>query len=729
MIFFFMGAHLYTQEATLFEPDSVKRTLSAVRTDLPIKIDGKLDEEAWQKQESSSGFIQVDPFQGVPATQDTDVKVLYDDKFLYFGIFCYDEEGRSAIRATDFKRDFSHKTHDLININIDAFNSERNAMTFAVNPYGVQRDYLSYDAVYYDIEWDAYWFVRTTRTDNGWLAEIAIPWKTLRYPKSSDEFQHWGIQIYRNRRLTNEISAFSPFPQSYPSARMDYAGMVENLQPPPSRSNIRIQPYTLVSYDRSIDYGLYDTKEETKFKLGGEIKWAISSNDVLDVTVNTDFAQADVDRQINNTSRFSVFFPETRPFFLENASLFGIKVKSIESAEGPMHIQPFFSRSIGLDNEKKPIPIIGGARYVHSSSTSNYGAIAIRQQGDSLTEETDFVVGRYSKNIGKQNRVGGLITYKNQYGNNNFTTSIDGFFRFGEAHSLNLLASYSGSTDQRVSGASAIAQYYYSTPKWRAWFTESVISKDYQPEMGFIPRKDIIGTTPGLKRYLRGKNLPLKKWVRAYEPEIAAQFYHKASSGELLERKLLATPLHLNLQSGGYLGYGISGNYQLLEASFYPLGIEIGPGDYNYTRHFLTGSSDPSKKINVSGEIVWGNYFDGQLSSYDLQLTLVPIPHIALSGLAQRLSFNKVGLNRITKDVDIYGLEGRLALNPRLQLTGIFQKNTENDLENLNLRFSWEYQPLSYVYLVYNQRNFTTDLQVRHFEEQAIFKVSFVKQF
>jgi hypothetical protein len=282
--------------------------------------------------------------------------------------------------------------------------------------------------------------------------------------------------------------------------------------------------------------------------------------------VNTDFAQADVDRFINNTTRFSVFFPERRQFFLENASLFGINVgPGGEPAGGSMRIQPFFSRSIGLDAAGRPIPIDVGGRFVHRSSKTNFGAMLIRQRGIDDAPATNFAVGRFSQNFGKQNRAGGLLTVKNNPdGNTNLTGTMDAFFRIGEAHSFNTLISYSGNTEEGGDGLAAITQYYYATNQWKAWWTQSYVSAGYDPQMGFIARSDVIGTTPGVTRYIRGQNLPLKKWVRAYEPSLAAQFYHQASTGQLIERELAAYPFYLNLQTGGHLGYSVKSFYQKL---------------------------------------------------------------------------------------------------------------------------------------------------------------------
>ncbi|MEE9362712.1 MAG: DUF5916 domain-containing protein [Cellulophaga sp.] len=713
------------QDKGIFKPNSIKKTLEAVEITTQLKIDGVMNEEVWSKVKPSPRFTQINPFQGAVPNHDTEVKVLYDKDNLYFGIFCKDSLGRKAIRVNDFKRDFDFRTHDLVTLCIDGFNDERNAMSIVVNPYGVQRDYLSFDALYYDIDWDGLWKTRTTRTDGGWIAEIAIPWKTLRYPKSEKATQSWGFQLYRNRRLTNEISAFSPFPRSFGAARMDYAGRLTNLKPPPPQSNIRVQPYILTTYNKT--RGL-ETKDESKIKFGGELKWAINSNNVLDLTINTDFAQADVDRQVNNTSRFSVFFPERRQFFLENASLFGIKVAG-GSVGGSMRVQPFFSRRIGLNDEGNPISIEAGGRFVHRSSNRNYGAIAIRQKGGNDTDATNFFIGRFSENIGKQNRIGALVTAKNRPDSTNITSTVDAFIRLGKSHSLNTMLSYSTTTNSNKQGFSAIAQYYYSSNTWKAWWTQSLVSKNYNPEMGFISRSDIIGTTPGVIRYVRGEKLPFKKWLRAYEPSVNLEFYHQASTGKQIERQLTAYPIFLNLQNGGYFSYGMTSSYQNLLHEFKPLNIGIKTGEYNYISQKIVASTDPSKKFTINAALNWGSYFNGKLQSQKFQLRYSPIPHISIGGGFNRNKFKNVGTLMTSKTVDLFNLEGRFAINPRVQLTTFYQKNTENNAENINVRFSWEYSPLCFIYLVFNHHGFDDSLQNRQLEDQSIAKISFLKQF
>ena len=728
-LLFFVNSLSFAQDANTFKPDSIKKTIEATPITSSLRIDGIMNDAEWKIAKPASNFIQIEPFQGRLPTHKTEVRVLYNRQYLYVGVKAYDSLGKKAIRATDFKRDFNVRQHDHLGLAFDGFSDKRNAMALVTNPYGVQRDYLSFDDIYYDIDWDGLWRVRTTRTDSGWVAEMAIPWQTLRYPKTNDSLQNWGFNVFRNRRLTNEQTAFSPYPRSFTSVRMDYAGTLTNLQPPPPSPNIRIQPYFLTSYD---SYENFDNKpNKTNYKLGGELKWAINPNAILDLTANTDFAQADADRQVNNVSRFSVFFPERRQFFLENASLFGVGVgPNDDLSGGTMRVQPFFSRRIGLDDSGNPIPIDAGARFVYRSLKRNYGAIVMRQRGVGDTPGTNFFVGRFSENFGKQNRIGGLMTIKNRPDGTNITSTIDGFFRLSESHSLNTMAVYSTSTNGGKPGFSGFAQYYYTNNQVKFWWTQSIVTKDFNPEMGFVSRSDVIGTTPGVFLFNRGSWLPFKKFIRAFEPGIMTEFYHQASTGKLIERQLNINPIWLNFQRGGFFGYLINPTFQRLTEPFEPLGVTIGNGDYNYVRHQIYASTDPSKIVSLNMEFNWGTYFNGKLTGNDIKLQFAPIPHISLLARYNRNYFKGVGDLNTTKNVDLYSIEGRFALNPRVQLIGFYQRNSESNSQNYNIRLSWEYKPLSYIYVVYNHRGFdnmqTKKTQV---EDHVIAKISYLKQF
>ena len=718
---------VYSQDAGVFKPDPVRKEMTAVQINSSIRVDGLLNEEDWKLAKASPQFIQVEPKQGATPNFETEVKILYNRQYLYVGIICRDSLGKKAIRATDFRRDFGIRSHDHVALAFDGFNDKRNAMAFLANAYGVQRDLLVFDDILTDVDWDGLWKVRTTRNDEGWIAEIAIPWQTLRYPKTKDSTQQWGFNVYRTRRLSNEVSSFSPYPRNFGFTRMAYAGVLKNLQPPPPKPNIRIQPYILGAYDRYKNFPAATKPEKNNFRVGGDLKWAISPNSILDITANTDFAQADADRQVNNVTRFSVFFPERRQFFLENASLFGVGVRPAEDMSGgTMRIQPFFSRRIGLDDFGNPIPIDAGGRYVYRSSKRNAGVMVMRQRESITTPGTNFFVGRFSENFGKQNRIGGLMTVKNNSNGTNVVSAVDGFFRMGESHSLNTMLIHSNTGNKN--GFAGHAQYYYTNNQWKLWWTQTLVTKDFDPGMGFVSRSDVIGTTPGIFWYYRGNKLPFRNWIRAFEPGIMTEFYHQASTGKLLERQINMNPIWFNFQNGGFFGYLINPTFQQLTEPFAPVGIKISEGKYNYVRHVFYFSTDQSRVLSTTINFETGSYFNGKLTTKSITLNFAPIPNLFLQGQFNQNHFKDVGDLLINKKADLYSLSGRIALNPRLQLIGFYQKNSENHLTNYNIRLSWEYQPLSYIYLVFNRRSFDNAQLKRQTEDHAIFKISYLKQ-
>lgn len=729
----FISSYTFAQDADFFKPDSIKRQLKARKITTQVTIDGKLDEPEWKLASSSGPFIQIEPYQGKLAAYPTTVKVLYNKKYLYIGVIAHDPLGKKAIMATDFIRDFDNTKHDLVSLSFDTFNDKRNALAFATNAYGVQRDLLAFDDLYFDIDWDGLWTVRTTRPDSGWVAEIAIPWKTLRYPKSADSTQSWGFNVYRNRRLTNEISAFSPYPRVFTATHMNYAGVLTNLQPPPPTTNIRFIPYVLSSYDHYSNFGPDIRPQVNTFKAGGDLKWAINPNTVLDLTAHTDFAQADADLQVNNVTRFSVFFPEKRQFFLENASLFGVGVSQFaDGSGGTMRYQPFFSRNIGLDTSGNPIPIVAGARFVYRSSTLNYGAIAIRQGNYNDMPGTNFFVGRVSENFGGQDRIGGMVSIKNQPGVSNIETTVDGFFRLNDSNSINAIFTESATTNTGARGFGGIAQYMNSNNHYKIWWTESVITKNFDPQMGFVSRKDVVGTTAGMNYYYRGDLLPLKKYLLALEPGFLPEVYYTASTGRFAEMDLPFYPVWFNFKNGAYFGWGITPIRQHLTDVFAPLGVSIAPGDYTYMQQQFLFTTDPSKMVNISGSYQLGTYFNGRLTTSDIKLQFAPIPYISLLGEFNSNQFKGVGTQKTNTTVNLYILQSRLALNPRLQLTGIYQKNSVTNADNYNIRLSWEFLPLSYVYLIYNRAtsNMVDNMvEKNQTEDHIIAKISNLQQF
>ena len=315
----------FAQDKLDFPPPDNPPIVKAVKAEGKITVDGKLVESDWEQAEVITDFFRREPRQGGNIRYKTEVRFLFDNKFLYVGAFCKDSVGLKGIRVQDLRRDFSWGLNDIFGIALDPQNLKQYAQAFQTTPYGNQRDFQNFSGNSFDSGWNTLWIVRTQRTKEGYFAEFAIPFKTLRYNKPKDgEPLEWGITMVRYARRDIEVSSFPAIPQAFTPYRMTYAAKLTGVKVPPPSANVRIEPYTLYQYDDIKDGD--ENPSEDNFKLGGDIKWAINPRTVLDLTFNTDFAQADVDRAINNLERFNIFFPEQRQFFLENADLFSSSV-------------------------------------------------------------------------------------------------------------------------------------------------------------------------------------------------------------------------------------------------------------------------------------------------------------------------------------------------------------------------------------------------------------------
>jgi hypothetical protein len=340
---------------------------------------------------------------------------------------------------------------------------------------------------------------------------------------------------------------------------------------------------------------------------------------------------------------------------------------------------------------------------------------------------TNFLVGRYSENFGKQNRIGAIVTTKSSPSNVATTGAVDAFIRFNDKLSFSGMGTMTQDSRNRKQGFAEYGQFLYKDNLVTLYWTHTLVSDDYNPEMGFVSRKNVLSNSQGVDFNVRGKWLP--KFIRFWQPGVYTEVYHSLKTGNIVEQKLVSGPLWFNLQNGGIIGGYIDASVQNLEDDFIPVGIRIKPGSYNYFRKGILLSSDPSAKYSGSTEYGWGGFFDGTLQMIDSKFRVAPIPHVNL-GLSWNWSkFENVGVARETKEVNLLILETRMAINPRLQLIGFYQKNTTDNLNSVNMRLAWEYQPLSYVYLVFNTLNYQGSDSTQQKQQSFLAKLSYLKQF
>ncbi|WKN44162.1 DUF5916 domain-containing protein [Tunicatimonas pelagia] len=727
----------YAQETGNFPPPENPPVIEATRAVGNITVDGKLNEAAWQNASVIQDFFRMEPRQGGAYRYPTQVRLLFDEKNLYVGAFCYDSLGKAGRRVQDLRRDFEYGENDIFGIQLDPQNLKQYAVSFQTTPYGNQRDMQSFNDTNRDDDWNALWSVRTHPTDSGYFAEFAIPFKSIRYerpaesrltgdPAVTGDSATWGLTFYRLARRDYEQTVFPAIPQSFSPYRMTYAAQLKGLELPEPSANIRVEPYALYQYDDLKEGDVRST--DGNLKVGGDVKWAINPRSVLDLTFNTDFAQADVDRAVNNLERFNIFFPERRQFFLENSGIW--------AGAGNRSVVPFFSRRIGLqgDFNAEPARINGGARYTMRNEKRAIAGLYIHQAETENSPAASFGVARYLHNYGSENNVGVMLTHRldeasSELGlaqSNNTTLTVDGFIRPKDELTISYMVS--GSRDDSNDTLGVAGRFFagYSTNRWYLGWLTNFVSQDYNPDMGFVFQKNVIQHNPGGYFIWRPKGLP---WIRRFDPGLFVNYYHDANNpGNFQQGSLYLFPIYIFFANNSFLEYAIYPTWQNINFDFAPLGIRIAQDNYYYTRQAVRFRTDQSAKLSVSGTIEWGGFYNGQRTSVEAGLRFVPIPHVALTADYEFNDLKELGEQQENLRTHLTTLGARFALNPRLQLSAFYQYNTFDEQGRWNIRGSWEYQPLSFIYLVFNDTRID-GLENPLEEQQFISKITFLKQF
>lgn len=711
-----------------FPPPLLAPVIYAIETNEPIITDGELNEAIWLKAVATKEFFRIEPRQGGKYLYQTEVKVVYDKKNLYFGVFCKDSIGKKGIRVQDLRRDFSFGENDIFFLQLDPQNLKRFCVSFQTTPYGNQRDLQVFDDTFNDNDWDALWSVRTTITDSGYYAEFAIPFVSLRYEKPQTDSLSWGITYSRLARRDYEQTVFPALPQTFSPYRMTYAAQLKGLKLPPPAINLRLQPYTLYQYDKATNASNV-TGSKSIVRAGGELKWAVNPHAVLDFTFNTDFAQADVDRAVNNLTRFNVFFPERRQFFLENSGVYaGADITSIK---------PFFSRTIGLANAQfnaDPVPIDAGIRYTDRNQQRTLAGLYVHQRSMENQAGVNFGVMRYLKNYGEQNNIGIMLTHrldeadaaKGFMQRNNTTITIDGLIRPKDDITIQYLASAArNNTNDSIGFAGTFFAGWFPNKWYLGWITD-VVSEKYVPGMGFVFANNTIKHDFGGYHIWRPKKGIWAKWIRRWDPGLFVNWYQNTNDLKTQELRVYAFPLYIITKSNGQIEYAVTPTWQNFTFSFPVLRRTINAAKYNYLRQYIRYETDASKKVSLESKFEWGGYYNGKLSTVTLSGRFAPVPHIALTANYEHNTFKNLGVTNDNFQTDLYTAGIRLAANPRVQLSGFYQYNTFDKRGRWNVRGSWEFAPLSFLYLVFNESSFK-DSPVKN--QSFISKLTYLKQF
>ena len=667
-------------------------------------IDGDvLGDPAWQQVEVLGEMIQNQPNSGSPPSEKTEIRIAYTATTLYVSAVCYDATPGRLI-VSDSRRDADLENTDAFLFILDTYHDGQNGFVFGTNAAGIE-----YDAQVdnegqgssgnvrqqggviggFNLNWDASWTVKTLVGDFGWSAEFAIPLRTLRF--RSGQNQSWGANFRRNIRKVNEVDYWASLPIEFDLKRLSLAGDLTglNLQSP---GNLKVMPYVLGQVAR--DYEATPSKTKFTPEFGGDVKLSITPSMTLDMTYNTDFAQVEVDEQQVNLDRFNLFFPEKRPFFLENAGLF--------SVGSPGEVDLFFSRRIGIGNDGDLVPIIGGARLSGKLNRTNIGLLNLftEEVKDAAVQPNNFTVARVNHEFAKRSAIGAMFVNRSGMGelddDYNRTFAADGKLGLGNKAQL---SGFFAKTATPGIGEDDIAFKMQSQYEWNGLnlnLAYSQVEEGFNPEVGFLQRTAFRKPEALVLQRIRMDG----KWgLLEIRPHVSYRGYWDFDGRQ--QTGFLHIDNHWEFQSGMELHSGI--NYTT-EGVFEPFeiseGVIVPTGTYNHWETLLVFWTNLSKPLYLSTRHTLGGFFGGNRYSNTVMLGLRISDKFNSEFTLNR---NDVHLPDGDFNTNIFRARLSYSFTPRLYIQSLVQYNSVAEFWSANLRFGWLQTANTGLFLVYNE--------------------------
>jgi len=683
-------------------PQGALPVARAGRASLPPVIDGRPDDPVWQTAPLIGGFVQHEPFEGRPATERTEVRILFDRDAVYVAAWLYDSDPAGIVRG-EARRDVNLEELDSFQIVFDTFHDRQNAFVFGTTPAGIEYDgqvtregESGFGATPrtdrraqagsgggFNLNWDGDWTVAATSDERGWYAEFRIPFSTLRYGRGGE--QVWGANFARNIRRKNEQVFWSPVPRQFTLYRVSQAGMLEGIEAPAARV-ATITPYVLGNIRR--DYTVPET--DAKIEVGGDAKFGVTQSLTLDLTVNTDFAQVEVDDQQVNLTRFSLFFPEKRPFFLENAGSFAVGT--------PETVELFFSRQIGIGPDRKEVPLLGGARLTGKVGGLSVGALDIQAQSRDSIPPDNFGVVRVFKELPNRSRVGGIFVSRvntRDGGDYNLTYGVDGQWGVGQGL---LFEGYAAQT--RTPGRDGADYAWnlsgdYKDRNWELGVAYRQVQEDFNPEVGFLSYPNTQFLSYRVLRHIRTPNV---SWFREFRPHVTVRQYMDFDG--FISNRLIHIDNHFQFANGAFFQLPAL-NFQrdgLKDPFEIRPGIVIPEGSYDNLYFGFSYNTNMSAPLSISGRIELGGFYTGKKASS--QTTVVARYGSFLGEV--RGSYDHVTLPEGNFDASLLGLKLAYSFTPRIYLQSLIQYNNETENVSANVRFGWLNAAGTGLFLVYN---------------------------
>ena len=688
-----------------------RATVRAIKLTTPLRLDGKLDDEVYLTAKPFGGLLQVAPKYGAESTERSDVWVTYDENNIYVSCRCWDSAPPEKWISNELRRDTNQlRNNDHFGVMFDTFYDRRSGFMFYTNPLGALADYSVIDEGQSNSDWNPVWSSHTGQFDGGWTVEMAIPFKTLRYRSGPD--QVWGIQLRRAIRHKNEWTYLTPVPPNMagPQAlnRISSAGTLVDLDLPPASKNFEVKPYATsrLTTDR-----VRTTPVTNDFDadFGGDVKYGVTANLTADFTVNTDFAQVEIDEQQVNLTRFSLFFPEKRDFFLEGRGVFdfarggaGAQMGAVSATDTPTL---FYSRRIGL-NAGRVIPIQVGSRLTGKVGDFGIGLMNI-QAGDeavSHTPDTNFTVVRVKRDILRRSTVGAMFTNRSASttaAGSNQAYGVDTALAFYQ--NVNIGAYWARTETPGLGGDddSYQAKFDYLADRYgvRAEFLK--VGDNFNPEVGFLRRDDFKRSYAQLRFSPRPRNI---RRVRKFTWEAGLE-YLVNGAGNLETRQSTG---RFNTEFENSDGFAIEANdtHEMLVERFTPVaGAIVQPGSYDFQDVSVSYTLGPQRPVSGTVSLLRGGYYGGEITTVGFSSSRVTITK--RFSLEPRVSINRVDLASGRFTTRLFGSRVDYGFSPRMFASALLQYNSSDRTFSSNLRYRWEYRPGSEFFLVWTDEQDT----------------------
>jgi len=688
---------------TISRDDQGRATVRAVRVTTPMRIDGRLDEAIYAAVHPASGFIQMEPRAGQPATEKTEVWVFYDDANVYVSFKAW-ESDPSHVIVNEMRRDSNNiRQGDSVEFGFDTFRDRRNAILFEANSLGGRTDLQATNERQFNPDWNPVWQLRAGRFDGGWTIEAALPFKSIRY--APGRVQDWGFQARRTNKSKNEIAYLTRLPPSLGLGRADfsaslYANLV-GLEAPPQSRTLELKPYAIANLTTD-NVANPRRSNDPDANIGVDSKWAVTQNMTADLTYNTDFAQVEADEQQVNLTRFSLFFPEKRDFFLENQGLFTFGNNTFGQGQGNSDVPiMFYSRRIGLAGNRQ-VPILGGGRLTGRMGRYQVGLVNMQTKDAPAAgaESTNFSVVRIKRDILRKSSIGVLATNRSQaqagIGSNQMY-GVDGTFGFFSNLTFATYLARTKTDGVESDDMSYRAQMEYSGDRYGVQVERLAVDRNFNPDVGFLRRSDMRKNYAQLRFSPRPRRSRL---VRKYS-SIGAFTYIEDGLGNLSTR-MSDAEFALEFQSSDRFAVGINRDYELLLRPFTVVpGARVPAGGYEFTQGRIGYVMGQQRKVSAAVQLESGTFYDGRRTGLTLNRSRINVsPQLAVE---PNISLNWFSLAAGDFSQRLVGSRVTYTVTPLLFASALIQYNSSTHSVSTNARMRWEYRPGSELFVVYNE--------------------------